>query len=101
MVMVPFFTYFFTLWEGIEAKIQWPKKFAPKLRKSCTQNLSSGCFMFYLFKTISHLTGHLNISITVLSIFLQTGWVCAVGKVGGVGVGAVGLGEGKMPWPGQ
>ena len=31
MVVVPAFTYFFTLREGIGAKILWPKKFAPSL----------------------------------------------------------------------
>ena len=38
MVVLPPFTYFFTLREGIEAKLLCPKKFAPKLRKSCKQN---------------------------------------------------------------
>ena len=38
MVVVPAFTYFFTLREGIEAKLLCRKKFAPKLRKSCKQN---------------------------------------------------------------
>ena len=62
MVVVPAFTYFFTLWEGIGAKILWPKKFPPKLRKSFNQKLKFR-MLFYLFKTISHLTCHLNISI--------------------------------------
>ena len=38
MVVVPAFTYFFTLREGIGAKLLWPKKFPPKLRKSYKQN---------------------------------------------------------------
>ena len=38
MVVVPSFTYFDTLWEGIEAKLLCRKKFAPNLRKSCKQN---------------------------------------------------------------
>ena len=38
MAVVPAFTYFFTLWKGIEAKILWLKKFPPELRKSCKQN---------------------------------------------------------------
>ena len=38
MVVVPAFIYFFSLREGIGAKILWPKKFPPELRKSCKQN---------------------------------------------------------------
>ena len=38
MVVVPALTYFFTLWKGIGANKLWPKKFPPKLRKSCKQN---------------------------------------------------------------
>ena len=74
MVVVPAFTYFFTLREGIEAKLLCPKKFSPKLRKSCKQNLSSEWYC-YPFKTISHLTGHLDISITFYYLsFFQIGW---------------------------
>ena len=32
------FYLFFHLREGIDAKLLWPKKFSPKLRKSCKQN---------------------------------------------------------------
>ena len=48
MVVVPAFTYFFFHFTGIGAKLLWPKKFVPKLRKSCKQNKSSECF-FVIF----------------------------------------------------
>ena len=73
MVIVPIFTYFFNLRKGIGAKILWLRSFLPSsenlVNKIKVQNV-----IFYLFKTISHLTGHFNISVAFLSIFLQIGW---------------------------
>ena len=63
MVIVPAFTYFFPLREGIEAKLLWPKKLAPKLR-NLVNKIKVQNVIFIFFKTISHLTGHLNISVT-------------------------------------
>ena len=48
MVVVPAFTYFTTLQEGIEAKLLWPKKFAPKLRKSCKKNKVQNVIFIFL-----------------------------------------------------
>ena len=61
MVIEPAFTYFFPLREGIEAKLLWSKKFAPKLRNLVNKIKVQNVILS--FKTISHLTGHLNIVI--------------------------------------
>ena len=62
MVVEPAFTYFFTLREGIGAKILWSISFLPSLENLVNKIKVQNVF-FYLFKTISHLTGHLNIVI--------------------------------------
>ena len=78
MVVEPAFTYFFTLWEGIGAKILWSISFLPSL-ENLVNKINVQNVIFVLFKTFSHLTGHLNFCL--LFIFLQIG--CSGGGGGG------------------
>ena len=73
MVIVPAFTYFFTFTGRDWGQNTVVNKLPPKLRKPCKQNQSSECY-FYLFKTFSHLTGHLNISIAFYLSSDRLGW---------------------------
>ena len=68
MVVVPAFTYLFPLREGTEAKLLWPKKFAPKLRnlvnKIKVQNVIFVFFENNFSFNRSFEYCHLNISVT-------------------------------------
>ena len=90
MVIVPAFTYFFPLREGIEAKLLWPKKFAPKLRNRVNKIKVQNVIFIFLKQFLitfnrSFEYCHLNISVTFyyLSFFREA-------RVGD-----------KIPWPGQ
>ena len=72
MVVVPAFTYFFTLWKGIGTKILWPKKFPPKLNKSCRRTASSPAgYILYcnIFIIKPYNIGHTDLDVVVCKSF--------------------------------
>ena len=98
-VLVPAFTYFFTLREGIGAKILWPKKFATKLRNHVNK-LKVQNVIFIFLKHFPFNRSFEYFYYVLLSIFLQIGWVGGKipwhGKLAPPSPPAV-----KTPWPGQ
>ena len=78
MVIVPAFTYFFPLREGIEAKLLWPKKFAPKLRNLVNKiKVQNVIFIFlkqFLIEQVIWILSFEYFCYFLLSIFLQIGW---------------------------
>ena len=89
MVVVPAFTY----GKEIGAKILWPKKCAPKLRKSCKQNKRSEYYFYIFFKQFPiEQVFWIFLLPNIIYLLLQTGW----GRGGGGRGGAA-----KIHWPGQ